>query len=240
MKILCVSDHKDPIIYSSQLKVRLPDVDLVLAAGDLELEYYGFIVSSLNKPLLFVFGNHNLSRIADYRKRMRDPLGSRQQNIYFKPTFGSTYVGGRVRRIKGLTVAGLGGSKRYNKGLNQHSEFGMFRQILRLVPRLLVNRVLHGRYLDILLTHAAPRGIGDLPDPCHEGFKVFRWFIRVFRPRYHIHGHVHLYDLNARREWVYYGTKVINAYNHVLIETHDHDIRPEHEPNTGTRGLQQG
>ena len=37
-------------------------------------------------------------------------------------------------------------------------------------------------------------GIHDQPDRCHRGFEVFRWFLRTFRPRYHLHGHVHVYD----------------------------------------------
>ena len=34
MKILCVSDHKDPIVYSSQVKERFQGIDLILGAGD--------------------------------------------------------------------------------------------------------------------------------------------------------------------------------------------------------------
>jgi predicted phosphodiesterase len=60
MKILCISDETDPLIYSKNIASRYGDVDLVLAAGDLPLKYYEFIISSLNKPLYFVFGNHNL------------------------------------------------------------------------------------------------------------------------------------------------------------------------------------
>ena len=55
MKILCVADHVDPFVYSAGLKSRFRDVELVLSAGDLSLEYYDFIVSTLNKPLYFVF-----------------------------------------------------------------------------------------------------------------------------------------------------------------------------------------
>ena len=218
MKILCVSDHRDPIIYSSQIKARFKDIDLILGAGDLELEYYGFIVSSLNKPLLFVFGNHNLSRLANYRRRLRDPFENPNESTYLAPSFGSTHVGGKVRRVRNLIVAGVGGSRRYNNGLNQYTERSMFFRMARLFPKLLINRVVHGRYLDILLTHAPPFGIGDLPDTCHQGFRVFLWFMRVFRPTYLIHGHIHLYDLNAKRESVYHLTKVVNVYGHVVIE----------------------
>jgi len=61
MKVLCVSDQIDPLVYSSNIKERYKDIDLVISAGDLPMEYLDFIVSSLNKPVLFVFGNHNLN-----------------------------------------------------------------------------------------------------------------------------------------------------------------------------------
>lgn len=226
MKILCVADNKDPIVYSSQIKSRFSDVDMVLGAGDLELEFYGFIVSSLNKPLLFVFGNHHLTRLPNYRKSLRSPY-ERLEGGIMAPSFGSTYVGGKVKIVGGVIVAGLGGSRKYNDGMNQFTEFGMFRMIVRLLPSLLWNRIFHGRYLDVLLTHTPPWGVGDKPDPCHRGFRIFRWFVRKFKPRYLVHGHIHLYDLNAQRSSVVGETTVINAYNHVVIDV-DPEPRKQH------------
>ena len=69
MRLLCVADHVDPFIYSNGLKTRFGKVDLVLSAGDLALGYYDFIISTLNKPLLFVFGNHDLESRSSYGKR---------------------------------------------------------------------------------------------------------------------------------------------------------------------------
>jgi len=59
MKLLCVADEKDPLIYSNKLKERFHEIDIVLGCGDLSIDYYEFIVSMLNKQLLFVYGNHN-------------------------------------------------------------------------------------------------------------------------------------------------------------------------------------
>ena len=218
MKILCVADHVDPLVYSNTIKERFKDIDLVLGAGDLNLEYYGFIVSSLNKPLGFVFGNHNLQHIHRFRKEYANQY---QIKDAYQHSFGSTYLGGRHWRIKGLLIAGLGGSKRYNKGENQFSEFGMFRWALRLLPGLLWNRLRYGRFLDILLTHAPPKGIHDKQDPCHQGFKYFLKFMNLFKPSYLIHGHIHLYDLNAIRETRYRDTIVLNAYDHIVIDTEE-------------------
>ena len=68
MKILCVADHVDPLVYSGAIKERFADIDLVLCAEDLPMEYVDFIVSSLNKPTFFVFGNHNLNDFKYYHK----------------------------------------------------------------------------------------------------------------------------------------------------------------------------
>ena len=62
MKILCVSDQIDPLVYSSAAKDYFKDIDLVLCAGDLPMEYVDYIVSVLNKPTYFVFSNHNLEK----------------------------------------------------------------------------------------------------------------------------------------------------------------------------------
>ena len=218
-KILCISDHKDPLIYSNQLKERFKDINLVLSAGDLDLPYYGFIGSTLNKPLLFVFGNHNLKRIGHYRKEYREQsLRAITTDNFLERTYGSLYIGGKVKRIDGLIIAGLGGSMRYNNGMNQFSEHQMYVNILKLFPKLLFHRIFYGRWLDILLTHAPPFGIHDREDVCHRGFKSFLWFMRKFRPQYLIHGHVHLYDLNEVRESSYKDTKIVNAYEHTIVE----------------------
>lgn len=218
MKILCISDHEDRLIYSHVVKIRFGDVDLVLSSGDLNMEYYGYIVSSLNIPLLFVFGNHNLKRIGDY-KRSYENHNIYEFKIKPKQSFGSTYVGGKSKKVKGLIIAGLGGCMKYNDGINQYTEFEMFINILKLIPKLFLNKILFGKYLDILLTHAPPFGIHDEKDRCHRGFKVFLWFMRMFKPKYLIHGHIHLYDLNRKRVTKYNNTYVINSYEHFLLDT---------------------
>lgn len=203
MKILCISDHIDPLVYSNSIKSRFADVDLILCAGDLPLDYLDFIVSNLNKPAFFVFGNHYTEKLAD--------------NAY--QGYGCSHIGSRIQREDGLIIAGLGGSMRYNRGLNQFTEFQMYREIIKLIPRMLIYRLFYRRYVDILLTHAPPQGIHDKPDLCHRGFKAFRWFIKIFKPRYLVHGHIHLYDLSAVRRTRWEKTEVINAYSHYVIDT---------------------
>ncbi len=184
-------------------------------AGDLSLDYYDFIVSMLNKPLYFVFGNHNLSGMDLYRRR--EPGDVRPAGSRMAPG-GAVHIGSRVVRVRGVLIAGMGGSRRYSGEPNQFTELQMYLKLLRLAPRLLVNRILHGRWLDILLTHAAPFGVQDQPDPCHRGFRSFLWFIRTFRPRYLVHGHIHLYNRNEPRRTRLGSTLVVNAYEHEIIE----------------------
>jgi Icc-related predicted phosphoesterase len=215
MRLLCIADHVDPFIYSTGLKARYGNVDLVLSAGDLTLGYYDFVVTNLNKPLYFVFGNHHLEEMREFGKQA-DPFTPPKRT--WDRGGGATCLEGRVARIKGLTIAGLGGSIWYNGGENQFTDFTMFLAMLRLVPVLLWHRAVHGRFLDVLLTHAPPYGINDLPDPCHTGFRIFLWFMRTFKPRYLVHGHVHLYDRNAAREARYGATTIVNAYDHTVIE----------------------
>jgi len=223
MKLLCVSDHIDPLVYSPNIKSRFGELDMVISAGDLPMSYLGFLASSFNQPVLFVFGNHNLDKFHLFKKRSvtsvtRDDFRPNMENY-----FGSTHVSDQVVRVKNLLIAGLGGSMRYNSGENQFTDVQMYIRIFRLIPRLLWNKLFHGRYLDILLTHAAPRGIHDKPDACHTGFKSFLWFMRTFKPSYLLHGHIHLYDLNANRETTYYRTRIINVYDHYLLNIEGQD-----------------
>jgi Icc-related predicted phosphoesterase len=120
--------------------------------------------------------------------------------------------------IMSLIIAGLGGSMRYNNGLNQFTESQMFLNILKLLPKMLFFRIVYGRWVDILLTHAPPLGIHDREDRCHRGFKSFLWFMRRFKPQYLIHGHVHLYDLNELRKSTYRSTRIVNAYEHTIVD----------------------
>ncbi|GHV91559.1 metallophosphoesterase [Spirochaetia bacterium] len=217
MKILCISDQIDPLVYTNTIKERFGDVDLILSAGDLPMDYLDFIVSSLNKPLLFVFGNHNLNELKYYTQK--EPFIPVIDGRIDYHSSGATHISGRVVREGGLIIAGLGGSMRYNRGENQFTDFQMKLEILKLVPALVFNRIFRGRYLDILLTHASPRGIHDKEDKCHWGFKSFLWFMRKFKPKYLIHGHIHLYDLADVRLTQYEKTQVINAYSQYIIDT---------------------
>ena len=231
MKILCLSDYVDPLIYNQNLRQTFGDVDLVLCAGDLPLDYVDFVVTILNKPTYFIFGNHNLNEFSHYHKSAQSYPDT--QAIINRDNYGhgGTYAGFKVMAEKSLTVtdpatdrktplliAGVSGSLQYNKGLNQYTEQQMKRKLVRMIPALIKNKIKYGRYLDILLTHASPRHIHDKEDPCHKGFECFNWFISKFKPAYLVHGHIHLYDAREIRITKTEATTVVNAYAHCIIE----------------------
>ena len=238
MKILCVSDQIDPLVYSTKAKERFKDIDLILCAGDLPSEYIDFIVSTLNKPTYFVFGNHNLTEFGLYHKvaekRGPHPTFREEVKTYdLSGSHGADYIGFRTARDRRLMVeengrrrplliAGVSGSIRYNGALSQYTDRQMFLYLLRMVPALILNKIRYGKFLDIFLTHASPRHVHDREDPCHIGFECFNWFIRKFSPTYLVHGHIHLYDMNDRRkteiETKSGKTTVVNAFSHIILE----------------------
>lgn len=232
MRFLCVSDQIDPLVYSASLKERYGDVDAVFCAGDLPMDYIDFIVTSLNKPTYFVFGNHNLNEYRFYSSsHSPSSVPMEQSTIYdMSHQHGGDYASNRVIRCKYLSftdahgrkspllVAGVSGSIKYNNGQDQFSNGEMFWQLLSLAPSLIYNKIRYGRYCDVFLTHASPRHIHDREDPCHKGFECFNWFIKKYAPTLMIHGHIHLYDLSAPRLTVSEKTTIVNAYSHVVID----------------------
>lgn len=211
MKVLAISDKVDELLYSPAIKHLFGDVDLVLSCGDLPHYYLEFITTMLRGPLFYVIGNHG-SAIKHYhepRHRWEYPGGCEN-------------LDGRVVRYKGLLMAGLEGSMRYNSRPDfQYRESEMARKMWGLTPSLVMNKLFLGRYLDILITHAPPKDIHDKPDLCHRGFRAFVTFMERFRPRYLIHGHVHVYSPHEVTESVYRDTTVINAYGYRTLEISD-------------------
>lgn len=214
MRILCISDTTFSLAFSPRVRDIYGEVDLILSAGDMPLDSYDYVQTMLNRDIYYVYGNHNLK---DYRRAMRLDLprnGRIENHFYGFMTDGKCYRD----KNTGLLIAGLGGCMRYNRGESQYTEREMRWRILRLIPSLLANKRKYGRYLDILITHAPPYGMGDGEDLCHRGFKAFLSFIDKFSPSFVIHGHVHLDDRNAERVIMRGKTKVINVYGAYLLE----------------------
>ncbi|MEA3351700.1 MAG: metallophosphoesterase [Chloroflexota bacterium] len=200
MNILSVSDTVVPYIYSPAIKKKYGCVDFVIACGDLPYYYQEFIISMLNVPLYFVHGNHD-SEI-EYGE-----FGERRY------PHGGTNLHRRVIYRRGALIAGIEGSIRYKpQGKFQYSQRQMWLYVMQLIPSFFYNNLHYGRYLDIFVSHAPPWGIHDQPDLPHQGIKAFRWLIDVFKPRYHFHGHIHVYNPSTVTETLFGETRVINTY----------------------------
>jgi hypothetical protein len=214
VKILAVSDEVVDLLYSARLRQHFSEIDLVLGCGDLPFYYLEYLVTVLDVPLYYVPGNHDRleqylsdGRIV-YRAEGCEPLDGRAVGV-------SLPVAGQPP----LLLAGLGGSMRYNaEGIHQYTEGEMLGRALGLAPQLLLNRLRFGRFLDILVTHAPPRGIHDETDLAHTGFRAFCRLMDLFRPRLLLHGHSHVYRSDAITSTRYKDTQVINVYPYRLIE----------------------
>src|SRR5574344_3038104 len=113
MRFLCVSDQIDPLVYSASVSERYGDVDAVLCAGDLPMDYIDFSVTTLNNPTYFVFGNHNLTKFRFYTKKSLD-AGSppAQTNMYdMSHQHGGDYASNKVIRTKHLFFTDKAGKK---------------------------------------------------------------------------------------------------------------------------------
>lgn len=206
MEFLTVSDEVVPAIYSLNIKERFRTIDAVLGCGDLPAYYLEFIVTMLARPCFYVDGNHN------------DVEHTESGEVLLAPR-GCTRLEGRSICHNGLLIAGLGGSLRYNQAPGaQYTEPQMMAHVLALAPRLLLNRLRYGRYLDVLLTHAPPLGIHNGPDLPHRGFAAFIRLMDWFAPRYLIHGHIHRsYGFSAVTETRYRSTTVLNTAGYRLL-----------------------
>lgn len=207
MKVLAVSDIELDMIYSPLITQRFKDVDLVIGCGDLPYYYLEYIISMLNRPLYYVRGNH--------APRFHEE-GVGGDRTY---PWGGIDLHHRVTRDNsGLLLAGIEGSLDYNRGRYQYSQVEMWSMVLSLVPRLLLNRILYGRYLDIFVSHAPPWHIHDKEDLPHQGIKAFRWLIETFKPTYALHGHIHIYQQYDTTESLHGSTRVINTYGYKTLQ----------------------
>lgn len=192
MKILAISDVELPQFQNlAYVRRTYQDVELLVSCGDLPVPYLDYVTSVLNVPLLYVHGNHDIS--------------------YLERPPGGVNLHKRMITMRGLTFAGLGGSLRYNNTLMQYTDGEMLRHVLGFAPRMLTRRLRRGHGVDVMVTHAPPRGIHDREDRPHMGFKALLTLIEWYRPRYLLHGHIDVFDRRETTWTEYLGTQVVNV-----------------------------
>ncbi len=195
MRILAVADEESKYFWDYYRPGKLSGIDLILSAGDLKSEYLSFLVTMANRPLLYVHGNHD----GNYARH---------------PPEGCECIDGRLVIVNGLRILGLGGSRKYNNGSHQYTEKQMKWHIHRLWWQ--INRA---GGVDVVLTHAAPAGVGDADDIAHRGFASFLPLMEKYKPVCLVHGHVHKsYSPSFTREREYASTRVINASGYHIFE----------------------
>lgn len=205
MKILSVSDEECPALWDYYQPGRLKEYDLILSCGDLSSQYLSFLVTMARCPVLYVHGNHD----GGYRQA---------------PPEGCDCIDDHVVVYNGQRILGLGGCRKYHPGPHQYTEQQMRLRIAKLRWQLWR---LGG--VDIVVTHAAPEGLGDADDPAHWGFAALRELLDAYHPQYLVHGHVHMsYGHDIPRELQYNGTRIINACQRYDFEVPDRAVKPKH------------
>lgn len=199
MRVLAIADEPCKRLWDHLDKTLLENVDLILSAGDLPASYLSFLTCFTHAPILYVHGNHDTK----YAQT---------------PPDGCIDCEDKILCYNGIRIMGLGGSMRYKPGQCMYSESEMEKRIRRLRFQL---RRKGG--VDILLTHAPIRGIGDGEDLCHMGFECFKPFLEKYAPAYMIHGHMHKsYVHDFKAEQSFGSTHVLNASSYIFF-----DIEPK-------------
>ena len=103
MKILLIADQAEPTLWEHLDRRRLEGVELILSCGDLPADYLSFLTCFTDAPILYVHGNHD-DRYAQH------------------PPEGCICIEDTIYTFNGLRILGLGGSMRYNNGVNQYTE----------------------------------------------------------------------------------------------------------------------
>lgn len=196
MKILVLADEESKYLWDYFEKSKLEGIDLIISCGDLKPQYLSFLATFSKVPILYVHGNHDVC----YKETPPDGCICIEDTIYVH---------------NGIRIMGLGGSMEYNGHGFQYTEDEMRFRVFRMLGKILWHRG-----IDILVTHAPAYGFNDGADKPHMGFKVFRTILDRLKPKYFLHGHVHLtYSWNQQRECKYNdATTVINGFERCVFE----------------------
>ena len=199
VKILFISDTVMPQLENTaNLRRHYNDLDMIISCGDMPRSYLEFITSITGAPLYYVRGNHD-------ERYLEEPPGGVDLHQQFV-------------EYKGLTLFGLEGSIRYNRGKIQYTQFEMWRMVWGHLPKLKYRQLRKGHGVDIFVTHSPARDIHDGEDFPHRGFDAFLPLMRWCRPRYMVHGHVHTWDRRKTTKTDYHDTCIMNINPFTVME----------------------
>ena len=202
MKILAIADEESKYLWDFFEKEKLEGIDLILSSGDLNPRYLSFLATFTSAPVLYVHGNHD-----DKYKRI--------------PPEGCICIEDQIYEHEGVRILGLGGSMRYRPGVNQYTEKEMVKRVKKLRFKLF-----RKKGFDILLTHSPAYQLNDGRDLPHQGFQVFNTLMDKYKPRFFIHGHVHMaYGRQHKRYDQYGDTHVINAFERCVFDFDEKNLK---------------
>lgn len=202
MRILAVSDVESKLYWDFYERGMLDGIDLIISCGDLDPRYLSFLVTMASVPVLYVHGNHD----------------TKYAGI---PPEGCVCIEDDIYVYQGVRILGLGGSMRYKLGTHQYTEKEMRRRVKRLKYKLW-----RKRGFDILVTHAPAYQLNDGMDLPHQGFRIFLKLMEKYRPKYFLHGHVHIsYGRKHKRYDKYEDTHVINAYEKCIFDFEAENVK---------------
>jgi hypothetical protein len=201
IRILAVSDEPERALEIERNRKLLGPIDLVVGCGDLEPGYLCFVADAFRAPLAYVRGNHD--------RGLSWEAGRSSLPIALRPASAET--------IDGLPILGLEWPD-VGDGRGRRRDDIAWRQVLRLGLGRVRARISGRSAVPLVLSHAPPRGIGDVPtDYYHTGFTAYRWLLRSLRPPLWLHGHTPPAAVAGRRLRAG-STTVVNVTGATLVE----------------------
>lgn len=198
MRIMVIADEESSYLWDHFEKSKLEGIDLIISCGDLHPHYLSFLATFTAAPILYIHGNHD----------------NKYEQV---PPEGCTCIEDQIYVYNGIRILGLGGSMRYNPGSHQYTE----REMKKRIKKLRFQLFFKGGF-DILVTHAPAYQLNDGRDLPHQGFQAFIDLIEKYKPKYFLHGHVHMsYGRGHKRYDRYQDTQVINAYERFVFDYED-------------------
>ena len=190
VRVLAVADEVCDALWGAKAAALAPD--LVLAAGDLPWDYLEFLASVTDRPVVFVPGNHDPAVASARQHRSGQFLRAGMPCEPPRPA-GCRNADGTVARRRRA-------ADRRPRRVRALPARAQPVQPAR-VPPARRPPAAPGRApaaaapgpVDVLLTHAPPRGLGDEDDRPHVGIDALHPVLERLHPRWHLHGHIHPY-----------------------------------------------
>lgn len=202
MRILAIADQESKSLWDFYKPGMLDGIDLIISCGDLNPKYLSFLVTMTTVPVLYVHGNHD----------------AKYETV---PPEGCTCIEDTIYVHNGVRILGLGGSMRYKPGAHQYTDYEMRKRVRKLRFKLWRHKG-----FDILVTHAPANQINDGEDLPHKGFNVFVDLMDKYKPKFFLHGHVHMaYGRKYKRYDKYGDTNIINAYEKCIFDFEAEDVQ---------------